>query len=320
MPDARPLRIGTRGSDLALWQAHHVRDGLRAAHPDLAVEIGIIKTTGDQVQDRPLHAIGGQGLFVKAIEERLASGDVDLAVHSMKDLPAVMPDGLVLAATPAREDPRDALAGAPIGARLAELPAGAKVGTGSLRRGALVRRVNPGVEVVGIRGNVPTRLALAQDGDLDAVILAAAGLRRLGSVEAIAELLDPEVFCPAPCQGLLALQCRADDDRIRELVAPLSDPKAEASAAAERAFLVGLAGGCTTPMACHAVLRGDGELHVRGLVVDPSGEPVFEARAHGPRDQAAELGAQVAAQVLAQGGAAVVAVHRAAPATAPKVP
>lgn len=306
MPDLdRPLRIGTRGSDLALWQAHHVRDGLLAAHPGLQVDIEIIKTTGDRVQDKPLHAIGGQGLFVKAIEEKLAAGEVDLAVHSMKDLPAQMPEGLRLAATPPREDPRDALAGAPLGTLLAELPAGAKVGTGSLRRGALIRRINPQVEVVGIRGNVPTRLARATEGDLDAVVLAAAGLRRLGMVEAIAELLDVGAFCPAPCQGLLALQCRADDELTDERLAALSDPDAEVMAAAERAFLVRLAGGCTTPMACHARLEGDA-LSVRGLVVDPKGEPIFEANESGTRGDAADLGAAVAARVLAQGAAALI--------------
>jgi hydroxymethylbilane synthase len=300
MTEARTVRIGTRGSALALWQAHHVRDALRAEHTGLRVEVEIIATEGDRVQDRPLHEIGGKGLFVRAIEQRLLDRTVDLAVHSMKDLPAFGPPGLVIACTPRREDPRDALV-APPGTTLATLPAGARLGTGSLRRGALARRINPGVVVVPIRGNVPTRVGKVDGGELDAVLLAAAGLHRLGRADRIAERLDPAGFCPAPAQGILALQCREDDAWVRGLLAPLADPDASLAAAAERGFVQRLGAGCTVPMGCHATRHGE-ELAVQGLVVHPSGTPCFEDRRHGPVSDADALG-RACAQALLRAGA-----------------
>ncbi|MCA9653859.1 MAG: hydroxymethylbilane synthase [Myxococcales bacterium] len=305
MTDDRPVRIGTRGSALALWQANHVRDELRRHHPGLVVELEIITTEGDRIQDRPLHAIGGKGLFVKAIEERLLDGSVDLAVHSMKDLPAFGPKGLVIACTPPREDPRDALVG-PAGLTLASMPAGARLGTGSLRRGALARRINPGVEVVPIRGNVPTRMGKVDSGEVDAVLLAAAGLRRLGLADRIAELLDPDAFCPAPAQGILALQCREDDARVKDVLAALADEGATLAAAAERGFLQRLEASCTIPMGCHAVRHGD-ELEVHGLVVHPSGEPCYEGRRRGPVTEADALGRALAHELLEAGADAVMA-------------
>lgn len=311
---AHPVRIGTRGSDLALWQSNHVRDRLRAHWGEaLQVELNIISTKGDQIQDRPLHEVGGKGLFVKAIEARLLDTSVDLAVHSMKDMPALGPDGLEIACTPEREDPRDALVGPPGNTRgkamtLAELPAGTRVGTGSLRRGALVRQINPGVEVVPIRGNVPTRVGLVDSGEVDAVILAAAGLRRLGMGERITEVLAEGPFLPAPTQGILALQCRKDDARVRELLAPLVHDETTVRAAAERAFLVRLQASCTVPLGCYATLAGD-TVTVRGMVVDPSGAPCYEATREGTRADAAALGTAVAEDVLGQGAGEILARH-----------
>lgn len=307
---ASPVQIGTRGSDLALWQSNHVRDQLRAHWGEaLTVELNIISTKGDQIQDRPLHEVGGKGLFVKAIEARLLDESVDLAVHSMKDMPALGPDGLVVACTPAREDPRDALVGREgASVTLSGLPAGARVGTGSLRRGAIVRRINPGVEVVPIRGNVPTRVGLVDSGEVDVVILAAAGLRRLGMGARISEVLDEDAFLPAPAQGILALQCRTADARMQALLAPLADADTTVRAAAERGFLVRLEASCTVPLACHATLSGD-TVAVRGLVVDPSGEPCYEASREGVRGDAEALGRAVAEDLLEQGAGAIVERH-----------
>lgn len=305
-PDlSRPVVIGTRGSDLALWQAHHVRDLLRARWGEaLTVELTIIKTTGDAIQDRPLAEIGGKGLFVKAIEEQLLDARVDLAVHSMKDLPAFSPEGLAIAASPVREDPRDAVVG-PAGATLRSLPAGTRLGTGSLRRGALAKRINPDLEVVPIRGNVPTRVGKVDSGELDAVMLAAAGLTRLGMADRIAEYLDVDAFCPAPAQGILALQCREDDPRTRAIVSALGEPDAMVAAAAERGFVQRLGAGCTVPMGCHARIDG-AHISLSGLVVHPSGHPCYSAQTEGPRQDAAELGAMVADAVLALGAEPIV--------------
>jgi hydroxymethylbilane synthase len=299
------VRIGTRGSELALWQANHVKAELERVHDGIVVELVVITTDGDRIQDRPLAEVGGKGLFVKGIEEKLIDGSVDLAVHSMKDLPAEMPAGLVVACTPPREDPRDALCG-PKGISLADLPAGTKVGTGSLRRAALALRVNPGIEIMPLRGNVPTRLRKVTEGALDAVILACAGLRRLGLATHISEALDLERFVPAPTQGVLALQCRASDDRVRELVAPLSDPTTSIAATAERAFLSRLQAGCTVPVGCHARLTAPDVLVVSGLIVGPGGRPYLTATKTGTPADAARLGDALAATLLEVGGRAVI--------------
>ncbi len=298
------LVIGTRGSDLALWQANHVADELRRLHDGLTVELTIVKTQGDKIQDRPLHEIGGKGLFVREIEQRLLDGEIDLAVHSMKDLPAFMPEGLVLAATPPREDPRDALVG-PAGSTLATLPPGTRLGTGSLRRGALAKRINPELTIVPIRGNVPTRIGKVDSGEVDAVLLAAAGLRRLGRDDRIVESLEADVFCPAPAQGILALQTRADDDSARTLVGALTDETTTVRAAAERGFLQKLGAGCTVPVGCYATVD-DQTVTIQGLVVHPSGHPCFSAGTEGPVGDAAELGAMVAEALLALGAGAIV--------------
>ncbi len=304
---ATPLRIGTRGSDLAMWQSNHVRDCLRAHWGEgLIVELDVISTKGDQIQDRPLHEVGGKGLFVKAIEERLLDGSVSLAVHSMKDMPAVGPEGLTIACTPPREDPRDAIVGKPgQSVTLTALPAGTRVGTGSLRRGALVKRLNPAVEVVPIRGNVPTRVGKVNSGEVDVVILAAAGLRRLDMADRISELLPEDQFLPAPAQGILALQCRAEDARTQALLEPLIDPDTAVRAAAERGFLVRLGASCTVPLGCYATLE-DGVVTVTGMVVDPSGEPCHVATRTGAAADADSLGRDLAEALLAQGAGAIV--------------
>ncbi len=301
-----PLKIGTRRSKLALWQAHHIRDRLleRWGPQGLAIELVEIVTEGDRIQDRPLNEVGGKGLFVNGIEEQLLDGRVDLAVHSMKDLPSHLPEPLHLVATPEREDPRDALCG-PAGARLAELPAGTRVGTSSLRRGALCKRINPGVEIVPLRGNVPTRLRKMEDGEADVILLAAAGLKRLGMADRIEELLEPDDFCPAAAQGILALECRREDARVNTIAGVLDHGPTRVLATAERAFLARLDGGCQVPMACFSELAGD-EVRVRGLIIDPSGEPYFAFADRGPTADAARLGTHVAEQVLQLGGGDVL--------------
>ncbi len=309
----RPLRIGTRGSELALWQAHHVRDELRRHWGEgLAIELVLISTEGDRILDRPLNQIGGKGLFVNEIEDRLLANAVDLAVHSMKDLPGHLAPGLAIVCTPPREDPRDALVLGPrlraqlgAGATLVDLPAGSVLGTTSLRRTALARRQNAGLEVRNLRGNVPTRLRKLAAGEYDAILLATAGLVRLGLAAEVDVRLDPENFCPAACQGILALECREDDAWVRTIVAPMNDADAATMAAGERAFLARLDGGCQVPMGCNATLVGPDSVHLRGVVADPAGRPVFSGTREGPRGEAAKLGRELA-EMLLQLGADVV--------------
>ncbi|MFV8754536.1 hydroxymethylbilane synthase [Nannocystaceae bacterium ST9] len=296
----RRLRLGTRASALALWQAHHVRDSLRAHWgEDLVVELVEITTEGDRILDRPLNEVGGKGLFVKGIEELLLRDEIDLAVHSMKDLPGHLPEGLTITCTPERADPRDVLVG-PEGVRLATLPPGTRVGSSSLRRGALTRRINPGVEIVSIRGNVATRIGKIAAGVVDVVLLAAAGLDRLGHAELIRERLAVDEFCPAACQGILAIEIRESDRELADLLAPLNHASTQIVAAAERSFLARLEGGCQVPMACHATLAGD-RVHVRGLVVDPSGEPIYDASTSGAAERATEIGRELAETLLERG-------------------
>jgi len=307
----QPLRIGTRGSDLALWQANHVKELLqRRWGKGLDVTLEIITTEGDRIQDRPLHEVGGKGLFVKALEERLLDGSVDLAVHSMKDLPASSPAGLKIACTPAREDPRDALvlSKAVKVTLLSKLPKGTRIGTGSLRRGALLRRINPGLELLPIRGNVPTRLRKLDEGEFDGVLLAAAGLHRLGLQERVTEYLEAERFCPSPAQGILALQCRDTDLRVQTLLRPLQDPITATCAVAERAFLRRLGASCTVPVGCYAELRADDVLTVSGVVVDPRGRPCFIASKMAHPREAEALGIRLAENLLSLGADRVVGV------------
>ncbi len=295
------LRIGTRRSPLALWQARHVSALLVAREPELQVELVEIVTRGDRILDAPLAKVGGKGLFVKEIEEQLLSRSVDLAVHSLKDMPSELPAGLVLAAVPEREDPRDALVSRRV-ATLDALPRGARVGTSSLRRACQLLQRRPDLQIVSIRGNVQTRLRKI-DEELDVGVLAAAGLKRLGLADRIAEALDPSVLLPAVGQGVLALEARADDEPVLSRLRALEHAPTRLAVAAERAFLGRLGGGCQVPIAAHAVV-GPGGLDFRGLVAHPDGSQsvTFSARLDGPSLAAAEaLGRRGAEDVLARG-------------------
>ena len=304
---ASPIRIGTRGSPLALAQAHEVRRLLAAAHgwPDSHVEIRVIATSGDRIQDRPLSEVGGKGLFTKEIETALLARDIDLAVHSAKDMATTLPAGLAIGAVLAREDVRDAFISLKFGS-LAALPPGATVGTSSLRRLAQVKRLRPDLAIVGFRGNVDTRLAKLAAGVADATLLAAAGLNRLRSADRITALMTVDDMLPAVAQGAVAIEVRDDDSATRQLIAPLDHQPTALCIAAERSYLARLDGSCRTPIAGLATLR-DGTLTVRGQLLAPNGSAAFEARRSGPAAAALELGHGVAETLLSQAGPAFMA-------------
>jgi hydroxymethylbilane synthase len=286
------LRIGTRGSPLALAQARAVRDRLAAAHgwtPE-AVEIKAIRTSGDMIQDRPLADAGGKGLFTKEIEQALIDGAIDLAVHSAKDMPTVLPEGLVLAACLEREDVRDAFISRKA-ARLSGLPAGSVVGTSSLRRQAQVRRMRPDLTVINFRGNVETRLRKLDEGVADATLLALAGLKRLGLAQAATAILPVEEFLPAVGQGAIAIETRAADARVRDLIAAIDHADTSVTLAAERAFLAVLDGSCRTPIAGHATVAAQ-SLQFRGLILRPDGSEAHETACGGSRADAEAIGAE----------------------------
>ncbi|HVV83840.1 MAG TPA: hydroxymethylbilane synthase [Kofleriaceae bacterium] len=298
------LVIATRGSALALWQAEHVKARLGAAS-GLPVELLTLKTQGDLILDVPLSEVGGKALFVKEIEQALLDHKADVAVHSMKDVPAELAPGLVLAAISTRETPWDALVSR--AGKLAELPHGAKVGTSSLRRQCQLLAHRPDLQIAMLRGNVPTRLRKLDEGQFDAVVLAAAGLIRLGHGERITELLPPEVSLPAVAQGVLGIECRADDDEVAAWCrAAMHDPREAHRITAERAFLARMGGSCQTPLAAHATLDGD-ELTVDALCGTPDGTTILRARAAGPAATAASLGERAADDLLARGASAIVA-------------
>jgi len=297
------LRIGSRGSPLALVQAREVQSRLAAACglPPERIAIKIIRTTGDAVQDRPLSAVGGKGLFTKEIEEALISGAIDLAVHSSKDMSTVLPEGLALSAFLPREDPRDAFIGR-TAKTLRELPAGAVVGTASLRRAAMVKRLRPDLAIAPLRGNVETRLRKIEAGEADATLLAVAGLKRLGLLASATAVLDVDEFLPAVGQGAIGIETRADDDKTRALLAKINDADTATAVTAERAFLAVLDGSCRTPIGGHA--RVDkGVVRLRGLIVKPDGSEAFEVLREGARAQAAALGADAGRELKARGGA-----------------
>ncbi len=296
------LRLGTRASPLARVQAEGVRAALAARHPGLTVELVFVRTTGDRVTG-PLAAAGGKGLFVKEIEEALLDGRIDAGVHSMKDVPARLAAGLVIGAVPERADARDVLIGGDGG--LAGLPAGARIGTASPRRRAQLLAHRPDLVVVLLRGNVDTRLRKWRAGEVDALLLAAAGLARLGISEPAAQPLPVDEFLPAVGQGALALECRADDGATRALLAAVDQPAAASAVAAERAFLAAVGGDCNSAIAAHATLAG-GRLTLRALVTDPDGRRRLEERDTAPAADAEALGRTVATRLLAAGAAALM--------------
>ncbi len=291
-----PIRIGTRGSPLALVQANALRDALAAADPALAGDGAIalvpIRTSGDRTKGS-LAAAGGKGLFVKELDEAVLDGRVDLAVHSLKDVPAERPEGLALAGVLPREDPRDALIARGANS-IATLPRGATVGTSSPRRRALLLNARPDLRMIEFRGNVETRLAKLAAGEADATILALAGLRRIGRTEAVTRVLEPDELLPAACQGAIGVECRADDEARRALLARISHAETMTRVTAERAALAILGGTCTTPVAVLATLDG-GTLSVRGQIAMPDGTGFVESRANGAADEAERLGAMVGA-------------------------
>jgi hydroxymethylbilane synthase len=299
------LTIASRGSQLALWQARWVEARLNELGHQCQIEI--IKTTGDRITDTPLAqlgtATGGKGLFTKEIEEAILDGRADLAVHSLKDLPTVLPEGLALAAIPIREDPRDVV----IGRTLAELEAGNTIGTSSSRRAAQLLRLRPDLRIESIRGNLDTRLRKLDEGKYAAIVLAFAGLRRLGWADRIAEILPPETMCPAVGQGALAVETRAEGP-ARAACAALDHADSRAAVTAERAFLSALGGGCQLPIG--ACARVDGEnLHLRGLVIAPDGSQFVAGERTGSTQSAEELGASLGAELLSRGARALLEAH-----------
>jgi len=308
MAETPRLRLGTRGSPLALAQANEVRARLAAAHPELseeaAVEIVVIKTTGDRVQDRTLAEIGGKGLFTKEIEEALLAGRIDAAVHSMKDVPTWLPEGLEISTILPREDPRDAIFSAG-GQDLAGLPAGSVVGTASLRRQAQVLLARPDLEVVPLRGNVETRLRKLAEGQVDATLLAMAGLKRLGKAGEVSAVLAPEDMLPAVAQGAIGLEIRADDGATRDLLAALDDRDSAIRVVAERACLEVLDGSCRTPIAAFAELEAGGaEMRLRALVALPDGSQAHRAERRGAAVAGVALGRDAGVELRAAAGPA----------------
>jgi hydroxymethylbilane synthase len=297
------LRIGSRGSPLALVQAREVQSRLAAARGlDIRrIEIKVIRTTGDSIQDRPLAEAGGKGLFTKEIEEALIAGVIDVAVHSSKDMPTVLPAGLVLSAFLPREDARDAFISRRAGT-LRDLPAGAAIGTASLRRQALVKRLRGDLTTVPLRGNVETRLRKVEAGEVDATLLAVAGLKRLGLLGAATALLDVDEFLPAVGQGAIGIETRADDAATRAFVAAIDDPDTATALVAERAFLAVLDGSCRTPIGGHARIS-DGIVRFRGMVAKPDGSAVLEAFRQGRREEAMALGADAGRELKRRAGA-----------------
>ncbi|HEY3805955.1 MAG TPA: hydroxymethylbilane synthase [Kofleriaceae bacterium] len=304
------LVIATRGSALALWQANHVKARLEAVAPGRTVELSIVKTSGDQIQDIPLAQVGGKGLFVKEIEQALLDGKADLAVHSMKDLPPELAPGLSIAAVSARETPWDALcAREPV--TVDTLAKGASVGTSSMRRQCQLLAHRPDLKIEMLRGNVPTRIQRLDVGRFDAIVLAAAGLQRLGLGDRITQLLPIEISIPAVAQGVLAIETRDGDAITTKLVIDaIHDAHVAAAVTAERAFLARMGGSCTTPLAAHALDRDDGGMRLVGMVGLPDGTRVLHAEIGGARDQAQLMGTKLAEDLIGQGADAILAATR----------
>ncbi|USD65362.1 hydroxymethylbilane synthase [Vibrio sp. SCSIO 43136] len=294
-----PIRIATRKSPLALWQAHYVKDALQSAHPGLEVELVTMVTKGDIILDTPLAKVGGKGLFVKELEVAMLEGRADLAVHSMKDVPVDFPPGLGLTTICEREDPRDAFVSNTYSS-IDELPQGAVVGTCSLRRQCQLKEYRPDLVIKELRGNVGTRLSKLDNGDYDAIILAAAGLKRLKLEERIRSFIEPEQSLPAVGQGAVGIECRLDDTRLHELLAPLNHQETSDRVLCERAMNLTLEGGCQVPIGSYALLEGD-DIWLRALVGEPDGSKIVRGEIRGKRSQAEQLGVTLAQQLLNDG-------------------
>jgi hydroxymethylbilane synthase len=304
MQERKELRIGTRGSQLALWQANWIKSKLESSYPDLRVSLVKIKTTGDKILEVPLAKVGGKGLFVKEIEEALLSQRADIAVHSMKDVPTDFPESLHLPVICEREDPRDALLSH--GKEFAELPQGAKIGTSSLRRQAQLLHQRPDLEMVTLRGNLDTRIRKLDTEGLDAVILAAAGIRRLGWEAKITQTLSPEISLPAIGQGAIGIECRVEDVWVNDLIAFLRHQETFDAVTAERALLKKLEGGCQVPIASYGVIEGNG-IHLMGLVGSVDGKELIRDEIRGPRNRITALGTELGTRILAAGGGRILA-------------
>ncbi|MBL0517900.1 hydroxymethylbilane synthase [Aeromonas caviae] len=307
---ARTLKIATRKSPLALWQANFVKDRLEALHPDLQVELVPMSTQGDKILDTPLAKVGGKGLFVKELETAMLEGRADIAVHSMKDVPVEFPDGLGLHTICEREDPRDAFVSNHFN-QIDELPQGAVVGTSSLRRQCQLRAARPDLVIRDLRGNVNTRLAKLDAGEYDAIILAAAGLKRLEMAHRIAAFIEPEQSLPANGQGAVGIECRLDDHELHALLAPLEHPETRIRVLTERAMNRALQGGCQVPIGAYALVQGE-EVWLRGLVGSPDGSRVIRDEIRGPLAEGEALGHTLAQRLLAAGADVILAeVYRA---------
>lgn len=300
-----PLKIGTRGSPLAVAQANDVRAQLSAAHGELAesgaIEIHIIKTSGDKFLDRPLANIGGKGLFTKEIDEALSAGAIDISVHSMKDVPTWLPDGLEIACILPREDPRDALVGNALSS-LSDLPQGGRVGTASLRRRAQLLHLRPDLKITLLRGNVATRVRKVTEGEIDATLLAVAGLKRLDCAEYITGILSPEEMLPAVAQGAIGVECRANNGRVLTYLAALNDSESAQRVAAERALLAALDGSCRTPIAALAEITTGERLYLRALIARPDGKTIHRAEREGWVADGISMGIDAGAELRAAGG------------------
>ena len=296
---SKKITIGTRGSPLALWQAHWIKSQLESAHADLAVDLVKIKTSGDIIQDVPLAKVGGKGLFTKEIEESMLRYETDIAVHSMKDVPVQFPASLTLSVVTEREDPRDALISRN-GYKLDTLPKGAKVGTGSFRRTTQLLHYRPDLEVVPMRGNVQTRLNKLESEGLDAIILAAAGLIRLGMADHITEYIEPEIMLPGGGQGAVGIESRKEDVRVMNRIFPLDHEESHIAIEAERSFLTRLEGGCQVPIGVYATIEGN-TMRLRGLVGSLDGKQVLKAEQTGSTEDPRALGFELAGEILEMG-------------------
>ncbi len=296
--------MGTRGSALALTQSRWVAERLKSQTPDMTVEIIVIKTKGDVLKDVPLSKFGGKGLFVKEIEDALLRKEIDIAVHSMKDVPAELPDGLEIGAVPEREDPRDVLISRD-GGKIEDMPTGARIGTGSLRRGFQLQHLFPGMEIVPLRGNLDTRIRKIQTENLDGIIVAAAGMRRMGWADRISQFIPVEIMLPPVGQGVLAIESRKDDEETRNVLSFLNHPQTWVEVSAERAFLKRLGGGCHLPIAAYGVKKGDG-LTITGLLGSLDGRVMIKDEVKGHSRDAGELGLALAERILSRGGQAIL--------------